>query len=374
LRCYSVHVCLVSDQPTPNLIPACDPVFKPQLCVLLVSKAMTTRAFDLETVLKGRGVECERLPVENPYDYDGVRRLLIDWVGKVDNADVALNATGGTKIMAFAAYRVFLERNLPIFYVHPEQDQIVWLNPKQEVRDIPDHVSLPEFLQAHGYQVVSLKKSVFGAEFEQLTRDLISGIAKYANALAVFNFLASSADKKPGLLSRPIDFGKRKRREFDELLKLFADAGLLHVEKGRLRFASEEARFFVNGGWLENYLYNILVRNRERFKLQDYAMSLEIRSRSGTENEIDVTFLKNNRLHLIECKTKKFVGEYTKGAETLYKMDTLRDLGGQQTRSLLVSYQNIPPYDEQRARDLRIKVLDHRLLQKLEYELLQWIG
>jgi hypothetical protein len=108
--------------------------------------------------------------------------------------------------------------------------------------------------------------------------------------------------------------------------------------------------------------------------LQDYAMSLEIRSRSGTENEIDVTFLKNNRLHLIECKTKKFVGEYTKGAETLYKMDTLRDLGGQQTRSLLVSYQNIPPYDEQRARDLRIKVLDHRLLQKLEYELLQWIG
>ncbi|BCR03224.1 hypothetical protein DESUT3_02930 [Desulfuromonas versatilis] len=37
--------------------------------------------------------------------------------------------------------------------------------------------------------------------------------------------------------------------------------------------------------------------------IHDCAMGLEIHSTSGTPNELDVAFLWNNRLHLIECKT-----------------------------------------------------------------------
>jgi hypothetical protein len=57
--------------------------------------------------------------VENPYDHDGVRRLLIDRLGKIDTANVALNATGGIKIMAFAAYGGVSGTQPADFYVHP---------------------------------------------------------------------------------------------------------------------------------------------------------------------------------------------------------------------------------------------------------------
>ncbi len=55
-------------------------------------------------------------------------------------------------------------------------------------------------------------------------------------------------------------------------------------------------------------------------------------------NELDAAFRRNNRLHIVEWKTRQFkgTGEDTPGAEALYKLDTLGDLmGGLKARACL---------------------------------------
>ena len=54
-------------------------------------------------------------------------------------------------------------------------------------------------------------------------------------------------------------------------------------------------------------------------------------------------------------------------------MDTLRDLGGLNTRSMLISYQPLADHDRQRARDLQIRLLTGTALKRLGKQLEEWI-
>lgn len=129
----SAHLCLVSAQPTPNLTPVLDPAVAPRKVFLLVSPDMTQRADWLEAVIRPRGIVVERWPVDNPWAIDAIRDSVLNLLAAqsdlVDRREIALNATGGTKPMSIAAYDAFRTLDLPIFYVHPEQDCMIWMHP-----------------------------------------------------------------------------------------------------------------------------------------------------------------------------------------------------------------------------------------------------
>ena len=82
-----------------------------------------------------------------------------------------------------------------------------------------------------------------------------------------------------------------------------------------------------------------------------------------------------NRLHLIECKTKRMAGKGTEDVttDTVYKLDSISDLGGLGTKSMLVSYRQLKAADRQRARDLRIQVIQGEQIQQLKTYLRDWI-
>jgi len=371
---FPIHFCLVSEHAIPNLVPVLDPAFRPQKTVLLVSREMRTPAFHLESVLKERGIPCERIEIADAFDVLETRQAICNYLGACDCDHVALNVTGGTKIMAFAAHHVFVERNLPIFYVHPERDEIVWLHPTAPAVEIFDSLNLEEFLRAHGYHVSGIRREPYCRKDCPLTRKLVTDIDRYAPSLGTLNFLAGSAEHTPDLTSAPLRNKDGRVKVLGELVGMFEEAGMLRREGDRLRFPNEEARFFVNGGWLENHIFETVLHLKDRLKVRDCAVGIEVRSESGTPNEIDIAFLRNNRLHLVECKTRRFSRvSGAVGAGTLYKMDTLRDLGGPRTRSMLASYQDLPPWDIQRARDLHITTLVGPTLRNLEYELIRWI-
>ena len=92
-------------------------------------------------------------------------------------------------------------------------------------------------------------------------------------------------------------------------------------------------------------------------------------------NELDITFLKDNRLYIIECKTKRFSAkDQGAGADTLYKLDTLKDLlGGLQAKSMLISFTQPSEFVVQRSGDLRIALCCHKELSYLPEKLLAWI-
>ena len=118
------------------------------------------------------------------------------------------------------------------------------------------------------------------------------------------------------------------------------DIKLATYQNGVLEFFSEDARRFSNGEWLENLVHNTVREIQDELPtIQDHSLNVQVYRETGgreVRNELDVATVVNNKLHIIECKTK---GMRDDGDDTLYKLESLRDLlGGLQARAMLVSF------------------------------------
>ncbi len=370
----STHLCLVSAQPTPNLTPVLDPETAPRRVILLVSPDMRRRAAWLAGVLRERGIRVEDWPIDDPWDIEHVYYRVLELLERERLAGtrdaLALNATGGTKPMSIAAYEAFRDDGLPIFYVHPEQDRLIWLSPTgRPSRELADRLRLESFLQAHGARVQGEpRRNVPEPIRLELAQEIIVGIGHFGHALSQLNYLASSAQRS--LLTEPV---KEDRGPLAELIDLFENIGSLRRTEGRLRFPDEQERFFVNGGWIEAHVFDAVRQlRREDPRIQDCAYALEVEREQrdkSVPNELDVAFLRDNRLHIIECKTKRFRGAVaeSEGSGALYKLDSLRDLmGGLQARAMLLSFLDLPDHDRTRAADLSIWVCAGAQLRHLK--------
>jgi len=286
---------------------------------------------------------------------------------------LALNVTAGSKIMSLAAYEVFRERGLPIFCVHPRKDLLIPLIPTGPPRDLPDQLKLEDFFQVHGYQVTSLRRKTVLRTRQQLGERLVANVKLFSPALGSLNYLAGTAENRSTLQSDRIVKRIWEIDGFKRLVDLLVDDGLLRVETDHFAFASEEDRFFVNGGWLEEYLFSRIDRLRNRFKIQDSAMSVQVESTTGTKNEIDVAILHNNRLFLIECKTRKFRGNHGAGSKALYRMDSLKIMGGITAQAMLASYRRLTKSHHRRAEDLQVDLIVGDELLNIEQRLEEWL-
>jgi hypothetical protein len=378
------HLYLVSAQATPNLTPALDPVLTPRRVLLLVSPDMARRAGWLESVLKPRGIRVERWEIQDAWDIEHVQQRVLELLEReqalVAAGDIALNATGGTKPMSIAAYEVFRAGDLPIFYIHPEHDRLIWMHPSgRPAVDLANRVKLDAFLLAHGARVQSAVTDAIPEERRALTDWLVAHSRRFGQALRTLNWLAMKAT---GALRSPVlDEQQRRDMALGDLIGRCAGAGLLSVVGGQLRFPDEAARFYVNGGWLEEHVYAVFRElRREERRIQDLARSVDLYREDprGAEvhNEIDVACLAENRLYLVECKTRSWGrGDAPgPGADALYRLDALADLlGGLQGRAMLVSYLDLPAHVRRRAEDLRIQVCAGVRLRELRGEVSRWL-
>jgi hypothetical protein len=371
------HVCLVSAQATPNLLPVFDEAWRPRRVVLAASDQMTNAAQAVERVIKGMGlgikVEIFRLP--DPYDYQALFAAFVDLAGDHARASgLALNVTGGTKLMAVAAQEVFRENRLPVFYVSVETDEIIVLGGERRSDPLRAKFKVKDMLDAHGFSVESSRKPQVRAEVRDLSARLIDRVGDSGPALGQLNYLASEARSNSGLEVN-LNEWQRDSRSLHEIVGLFEDAGQLKLINGRsIRFPSEAARFFVNGGWLEDHVYQVIqdIRGQDD-RLTDVAMSVKmVYPDHRTRNEADIAFLHRNTLHLIECKTANLAansgGGDDKATEAVYKMETLLKLGGLRTRGLIVDYRgalSAHSVNIDRAKAAGIKVVGGRQLRDL---------
>lgn len=381
----TTHLCLVSAQATPNLTPALDPATAPARVILLVSPDMARRADWLTRVLQPRGIRVERWTIDDAWDIEHLERRVLDVLERELMAEepvsIALNATGGTKPMSIAAYEAFRAYDLPIFYVHPQRDRLIWMHPQgQGATDLDNRVRLEAFLLAYGARVEGCRRSGVSDPLAELTGWLVGGVARYGKALGTLNWLAREATE--GLISPELHSHQLRDQRLQLLIDRFAAAGVVEPRGRHLHFPDEAARFYVNGGWLEEHVFDVLQALRPQLSsIQDLARSVDIvreTLRGGqVPNEIDVACLAENRLYLIECKTRIWGGDGADnpGASALYRLDTLTDLfGGLQARAMLVSYRNLPPNVLRRAADLGIRTCAGTRLPELAADLRVWLG
>lgn len=364
---YDTLVCLVSEQAIPNLTPALDPHHRPDRVVLVVSDdTMAQRAGWLGQVLERHGLPHVIARLQAPDDFAAMLRNFRDMVANHPRA--ALNATGGKKTMSLAAFRAFTDAGRPVFYVERD-NHLRWLEPAQpEATSLATVLSLQDLLTAYGQQILERRTRV-DAGIEALASALMDGDhAAHARALTELGFFGEGDVKNV----RPKTGGFAPHHL--AMLQLLKRAGYARQE-GRRWVCDKRAAPLVSGGWLEQHTWSILDRLSARLGIHDVCHGLKIAATGNPDirNEIDVAFVRENRLHLVECKALKPNAKNKSVADFIYTLESVRKRGGLAARAALLTWGARPgPSDVSRAEDNRIRILAGPTLNNLELALGAW--
>lgn len=370
-----VHVMLVSEQAAPNLLPALDPALKPAEAVLVVSGKMNSRAPDLEAVLNEAGVKTTRVTLEDEHDFGKLQNALLNVAAAREKQRIALNLTGGTKLMALAAQSVAAEAKWEAFYVDVDTDEAIWLGKDTRHQPLTQQLRLRHYLRGYGYTPGErIERPQPSQRHNDLLRTLIAQVGSLEGPLAQLNWLAQQAEERK-TLRITLTPEQVDSRSLETLLRNFEDAGVLRVERERVTFASEAERDFAKGGWLEIHVFRTVSSLSGELNLRDKAANLVVQDSNGVKNELDVAFMARNRLFVIECKTARMdKPEAPKANDTLFKLSEIcRRVGGLGTRGMLASYRKVREVEKRLAAALRIEIVCGAELARLDDRIRDWV-
>ncbi len=371
-----IHVCLVSDQPIPNLTTALQ--FKPDIVVLLKTKDMEEKARLLENVLKKKKINVTSEAIE-AYDINNVIDVSESLIDRYNDHEISLNITCGTKIGTLGTYQAFYTRGRQIFYVDTKDNKILKLFPEKEQSVIPIEVSVPieDYLAVYGFEIDSYVEddsNIFKRRglTEYLATTILSKphiIPEINKALHKFN----ESSVLPILVSIPRD---------ENLLKLVSKLdGISEIDNGKISISDRNSLMYLKGFWFEEYVYMAAKESKpDEIKLNVKGKWVT-KGQHPPKNEFDVMLSKGNRLFYISCKTanpdrRNKGSEEGVGREHLYELVSISDRTlGLFGKRMLVSAQRVSdPAVRERAKILRVDLIDGRNISSLKENLKQWLN
>lgn len=385
---YDIHVCLVSAQAAPNLLPILDSEFKPKKAIFLVSKAMKQRAEYLAKTFEKLNVKVELKNISDEFNFGLMEEEIFKLVEEYENESIALNVTGGTKLMSIAAENAFSALGKPIFYIDTDSNHILFISKNEEQKWLPNlemkaKNKIDIYLSAYGSTVLSTQNPIEREKYLPAIEPFIKNYDNYTQVIPLLN-LHATLSQSNGYKSEYTKDNK-KIGKLDELLLGLDYQGLLNYDGQTIDFKNREIKTFLNGGWLEDYTYFQL---KEIANIEDIACGADVANpkfklgkneysseNKGNKNEFDIVFMAKNKLHIIECKTQLMdKNGGIKADDILYKLETLKDYGGLMTKKCLVSYFEVPEQVKNRANFLNIEIIQGKDLQRLKSKIQEWIG
>jgi len=329
----------------------------------------------IKSVLSSRGIRCRSMVVD--FDTERLRQHFAALLEEYQSANLYLNASSGYKKMILIAFEQFNAYGYPIFMVDKFTDELYWLknraNQPTDDHHLSHEIKINEYLKTFNTHVLNEgDKTPEPAISRELTHWLIRHIGNHDKHIAQLNYIAMMATKDNRYA---LDHHQINNQGLMTVLGQFEAAGMLTLRGRKLKFTDADARFYCNGGWLENHVYSLAYGMRKnRPHIVDIAKGLQVVRHNGTvKNEIDVAAMSHNRLHVIECKTRKFSKSDDDNAAAntaIYRLDTLKNFaGGISSKAMLVSYQPLNSYSLSRAEDLGIYCCSHTQLRQLDNHL-----
>lgn len=258
---------------------------------------------------------CSRQEID-PFDIREIQKVLNDF--PFGDESFILNITGGTKPWIIAFLEKFKDLGAEIFYVtgKPREYMKVFPRKGQPNLRLNGNITLSEYLIANGF---SVKTGMPHKDQEQANRFF----QKFTSE-PIENFFWFIDFFRPRRNSKEIiEFSKLDLR-FQQLLNEVA----YEIEENKLN--KYDFRYFA-GDWLEEWAY---FKVKEEFGLDESEISTgSYITKEQTPNEMDLMFLLDHQLYVIECKTAvKENKEQADGSlklttilgETIYKSDALR--------------------------------------------------
>lgn len=260
-------------------------------------------------------------------DISKTKNVLKENLDKQKYKNIIVNITGGTKLMSLAVFDFFNGKpNTKIFY-QPIGKELQEIFPEQKRFDMFEILSLEEYLKAHGISYKfsnecvkdwNYNKSVYDLVIEK-NRELIKGMLHLQN-----NSYFKNVFKRKDFL----DFTQLDDSKFTEIGSQSATkenmCNLLKSFGFNPEKVEEKHIRYVTGGWFEEFVYQKVCNEYQNVDEKNVALNVTIQ-KENDKNELDVIYLdKDNKLHVIECKSFVDGNEGNKVLnDALYKLQAI---------------------------------------------------
>lgn len=377
----AVHVGIIDQDPVRLVTPLLDLRTVSNHIVFVGDESQRDMYQRLDSVLAQRGITSELFVIPSIVDTRLIKQSIQNLADELKSRgeEVKLNASCGLRHRLLSVYEVFRTYHWPIFVVEPNSDKLCWLYPDgHEDTQVQDRITIADYLTIFGaraeFNDVEIPPQL-DRKLHQLGERWASNALELGPGLATLNYLATTCRKEQRL---DVELSDKQQgyRELNMLLADLVEAQIATYENGVLTFANEDARRFSNGEWLETLVHSTIKQIQDDMPtIQDHSLNVQVYRQLGereVRNELDVASVVNNKLHIIECKTK---GMRDDGDDTLYKLESLRDLlGGLQARAMLVSFRPLRHNDITRAEDLGLALIGPDELKDLKKHLTEWFA
>ncbi len=379
---------MVSDQPLANILPLLNKAIKPNIAYLLTSKQQANKNHHKTQadIMKRLGVkQVKTINIDNAFDLEEIQKKVQLIINQHQQDNILLNATGGTKPMSIAAYELCFSDNIDVFYL--QGSNIIWLNPINKA-PLPIESSLPlhNFLLAHQINIIDKDDTKISQTRQSLAKTWAGRGEKHTKIFATLNYYAAQANNnKLSAQVKPSDW----ETDLHYLLEELEHENMLNITQEHIKFTDENTRFFANGGWLEEHVFNTLLTLQQSHpEITSVARSVKIKLPLAKEprhlknkenNELDVIAIVNNQLWVFECKTKKMRSSNHNNQHNeddsqhmIYKLAGLmKSLGGLRTKGCVVSFNQIADIHKTRAQLFDITCIDSKNIKDLKSKLAQ---
>ncbi|GAL04962.1 Card1-like endonuclease domain-containing protein [Photobacterium aphoticum] len=373
------HVGIIDQDPVRLITPLLDHGIPADKMIFIGTESQRDQYERLASILTPRNIAAEFCIIPDSINITCIRARIVELAEtlKEEGNEVWFNASCGLRHRLLSAYEVFRTYHWPIYVIEPFSDEMCWLYPAgRPQQQVEDRIQLTDYLTIFGARSELPEHNVPEALNEQLWelgQRWASSALELGPGLATLNYLATTCRKEQKL---DVELSEKQQgyKELNTLLTDLEETGLATYHDGILTFKHEEARRFANGEWLENLVHStVRAIQNDLPTIQDHSLGVQVYRKIGereVRNELDVATVVNNKLHIIECKTK---GMRDDGDDTLYKLESLRDLlGGLQARAMLVSFRPLRHHDLVRAQDLGLAIIGPEQLGDLQSHLYDW--
>jgi len=284
-----------------------------------------------------------------------------------DDDEIILNLTGGTKIMSISTYNFFKKMEATIYYLPIGKNEYLKIFPssKKKHYSLNYRINVIDYLTAYGIEIKNKNTNKLFAPKEQ-TENIFK---KYLN---------NEID--------PHTFSEIKQLRNNNRLKNGKTISVEESHKPYLKNLgfknivcwTKDLVDYLTGGWFEEYTYT-LIKDYGKLDNNYIAINLNI-TKNGAQNELDVVFIYENAIYIIECKTSLKEGNEDFLNETLYKISALQKGFGLAVNSYLFTLDNklrddngcLKDHIQKRVNLLGVKIIDRTILKdgsKLNKEL-----
>ncbi|MFW1746477.1 Card1-like endonuclease domain-containing protein [Acinetobacter guillouiae] len=368
--------CTTSRQSAANLQPLQSTEIRPDLVLVASTESFDKEGSHLIQEVKAMGLNAKGIKIENETSVKQLSQQFERIVETYFDSELIVNLTGGTKLMALAAYQVFSGYGYRCFYQEFSTGEIIWLDDETRISNHQQTMKLERYLKAYQFDVVQKQK--------------LSDIPKnYQSYIALITqYLNKSYEKNISFISKLNAYASEKKLPKEELQKIQFDyeeeafleylskeTQVFKLKNNTLYFEYQEDQKFVAGAWFEVLTAQAL---KQVEQIRDLSLSVQIvkstqRNTAKTYQELDVMAMLLQKLILIECKTVNWKNA-TSASEAIYKLTALSQIGGLNTQSCFVSLYDLPASAKTRAAENNIYVISGKNILQLTQQLKKWLN